>query len=40
LYVSFGYVESKPLTVIGYLRVSSDKQNLEQQEHLLLKFAQ
>ena len=28
------------MTVIGYLRVSSDKQDLEQQEHLLLKYAQ
>lgn len=28
------------MTVIGYLRVSSDKQDLEQQELLLLKYAQ
>lgn len=26
--------------VIGYLRVSSEKQDLQQQEHLLLKYAQ
>lgn len=26
--------------VIGYIRVSSDKQELQQQEHLLLKYAQ
>ena len=28
------------MTVIGYVRVSSDKQDLQQQEHLLLKYAQ
>ena len=28
------------MTTIGYLRVSSDKQDSEQQEHLLLKYAQ
>lgn len=28
------------MTVIGYLRVSSDKQDLQKQEHLLLKYAQ
>ena len=28
------------MTVIGYIRVSSDKQDLQQQEHLLLKYAQ
>ena len=26
--------------VLGYIRVSSDKQNLQKQEHLLLKYAQ
>ena len=28
------------MTVIGYIRVSSDKQDLQKQEHLLLKYAQ
>lgn len=28
------------MTTIGYLRVSSDKQDLQKQEHLLLKYAQ
>ena len=28
------------MTVIGYIRVSSDKQDLHKQEHLLLKYAQ
>jgi DNA invertase Pin-like site-specific DNA recombinase len=28
------------MTVLGYIRVSSDKQDLEKQEHLLLKYAQ
>ena len=28
------------MKVIGYIRVSSDKQDLEKQEHLLLKYAQ
>lgn len=28
------------MTVIGYTRVSSDKQDLQKQEHLLLKYAQ
>lgn len=28
------------MTVIGYIRVSSDKQDLRKQEHLLLKYAQ
>ena len=28
------------MTTIGYLRVSTDEQDLSQQEHLLLKFAQ
>jgi DNA invertase Pin-like site-specific DNA recombinase len=28
------------MKVIGYMRVSSDKQDLQKQEHLLLKFAQ
>ena len=28
------------MKVIGYIRVSSDKQDLQKQEHLLLKYAQ
>jgi len=28
------------MTVIGYIRISSDKQDLQKQEHLLLKYAQ
>lgn len=28
------------MTVLGYIRVSSDKQDLHKQEHLLLKYAQ
>lgn len=28
------------MKVIGYTRVSSDKQDLQKQEHLLLKYAQ
>ena len=28
------------MTVIGYTRISSDKQDLQKQEHLLLKYAQ
>jgi DNA invertase Pin-like site-specific DNA recombinase len=28
------------MTVLGYIRVSSDKQDLQKQEHLLLKYAQ
>ena len=28
------------MNVIGYIRVSSDKQDLQKQEHLLLKYAQ
>ncbi|MCP4358342.1 MAG: recombinase family protein [Chloroflexi bacterium] len=28
------------MNVIGYIRVSSDKQNLQKQEHLLLRYAQ
>jgi hypothetical protein len=28
------------MDVIGYIRVSSDKQDLQKQEHLLLKYAQ
>ena len=28
------------MTVIGYIRVSSDKQDLRKQEHLLLKYGQ
>ena len=28
------------MTVIGYIRVSSDKQDMHKQEHLLLKYAQ
>jgi DNA invertase Pin-like site-specific DNA recombinase len=28
------------MKVIGYMRVSSDKQDLQKQEHLLLKYAQ
>jgi DNA invertase Pin-like site-specific DNA recombinase len=36
----FAIRKSDPMTIIGYLRVSSDKQDLEQQEHLLLKYAQ
>ncbi len=28
------------MTVIGYIRVSSDKQDLHKQEHLLLKYTQ
>ena len=28
------------MQVIGYIRVSSDKQDLQKQEHLLLKYAQ
>lgn len=28
------------MSVIGYIRVSSDKQDLQKQEHLLLKYAQ
>ena len=31
---------SSVMKVIGYIRVSSDKQDLEKQEHLLLKYAQ
>lgn len=27
------------MTVIGYIRVSSDKQDLRKQKHLLLKYA-
>lgn len=28
------------MKVLGYIRVSSDKQDLQNQEHLLLKYAQ
>lgn len=28
------------MQVVGYIRVSSDKQDLQKQEHLLLKYAQ
>ncbi len=28
------------MTVLGYIRVSNDKQDLQKQEHLLLKYAQ
>jgi len=28
------------MQVVGYIRVSSDKQDLHKQEHLLLKYAQ
>ena len=28
------------MTVLGYIRVSSDKQDLHKQEHLMLKYAQ
>jgi DNA invertase Pin-like site-specific DNA recombinase len=28
------------MKVLGYTRVSSDKQDLQKQEHLLLKYAQ
>lgn len=28
------------MNVIGYIRISSDKQDLQKQEHLLLKYAQ
>ena len=28
------------MKVVGYTRVSSDKQDLQKQEHLLLKYAQ
>jgi DNA invertase Pin-like site-specific DNA recombinase len=37
----FFYGERKAsMTVVGYIRVSSDKQDLQKQEHLLLKYAQ
>jgi DNA invertase Pin-like site-specific DNA recombinase len=35
-----GFTTGTLVTVIGYIRVSSDKQDLQKQEHLLLKYAQ
>jgi len=30
----------EPMQVIGYIRVSTEEQDLQKQEHLLLKYAQ